>query len=172
MFLTNYVTKIDLVKHYWNTQTLCLLIKQSFLNNIFINPHETIVSFCSGSFLSTLWPDPVRSVPPSDFWISHCVPSLIYFTGLSVRGFSQRAQCSESGLPDRQPPDPDGTQNGGDGGDGGDGALSGENNHWWKDSRDFMKQLVTRVSCVRFSSNDCKNTVKEEERTSSETFGF
>lgn len=87
VFWPNYVTKIDLVKHYWNTQTLCLLIKQSFLNNIFINPHETIVSFCSGCFLSTLWPDPVRSVPPSDVWISHCVPSLIYFTGLSVRGF-------------------------------------------------------------------------------------
>lgn len=66
VFWTKYLTKTDLVNHYWNTQTLCLLIQQSFLNNISINPLETIVSFCSGCFLSTLWPDPVCSVPPSD----------------------------------------------------------------------------------------------------------
>ncbi|XP_044028337.1 DEP domain-containing mTOR-interacting protein-like isoform X3 [Siniperca chuatsi] len=40
--------------------------------------------------------------------------------GLSVCGFGQWAQCSQSGLPDCQPPDPNRTQNCGYGGDGGD----------------------------------------------------
>lgn len=44
--------------------------------------------------------------------------------GLSVCGFRQRAERPEPGLPHRQPPDPDGTQDDGDGGDGGDGALT------------------------------------------------
>lgn len=60
---------------------------------------------------------------------NHSCPSSLFSllpAGLSVRGVRQRPQCPQPGLPDRQPPDPDRTQNCGDGGDGGDGPLRSE----------------------------------------------
>lgn len=49
-------------------------------------------------------------------------------TGLSVRSFSQRYLCSQSGLSDGQPPDPNRTPNSGDGGNGGDQPLRSQRN--------------------------------------------
>ena len=84
VILTKYVTKIDLVMHYWNTQTLYLLIKQSFLNNIFINPHETIVSLCTKHFRLAFWPDSVRSVPPNFLTLSVCPFSSLLYRSVSL----------------------------------------------------------------------------------------
>lgn len=68
--------------------------------------------------------------------------------GLSVRCVRQRPQCSQPGLPDRQPPDPDRTQNRGDGGDGGDRALRSENRSWEQDGlcSGFNETLLKELS--------------------------